>query len=156
MTRAEHALEEKARERWGQLIDLDERQARVLESLRFRDQDHHVRSGALLGFSGLIIASVLVHLSAEPGTIAYMARTSPWLLPARVGLILLLGSAALSMVSISMGRRRYSNEPWIALEEFERLINLRARTEIGAICLCAVGSLASLASLIAGLFTSAT
>lgn len=154
MAKVKDNAEERGRRRWAQLIDFDETQARVLESLRYRDHDHHVKSGAILGFSGLIIASDLVQFSADPQTIAYLALSSPWLPVARVGLLALLGSAALSIVSISMGPKRYSNDPWTALEEFSRLIDRRSWTEIVAIWLCVGGSMASLASLITRLFSN--
>ncbi len=144
----------RGRRRWAQLIDFDETQSRVLESLRYRDHDHHTKSGAILGFSGLIIASDLVQFSADPHTIAYLAPSSPWLQVARLGLLALLGSSALSIVSISMGRNRYSNDPWTALEQFSRLLNQRAWTEIAAIWLCVGGSVASLASLVSRLFSA--
>jgi hypothetical protein len=59
MAKVNDNAEERGRQRWAQLIDFDETQVRVLESLRYRDQDHHIKSGAILGFSGLIIASDL-------------------------------------------------------------------------------------------------
>jgi len=156
MATVDSTAEQRGRERWAPLFDLDDTQARVLESLRYRDQDHHIKSGAILGFAGLIIASDLVQFSADPQTIAYLAPSSPWLPVARLGLIALLCSAALSIVSIAMGRRGYSSDPWMALEEFARLIDRRSWTEIAAIWLCAGGALASLASLVANLFSRGT
>jgi hypothetical protein len=153
MAKVKDTAEERGRRRWAQLIAFDAPQARVLESLRYRDHDHHVRSGAILGFSGLIIASDLVQFSADPQTIAYLAPSSPWLPVARVGLLALLGSSALSIMSIAMGLKRYSDEPWTALEQFSRLIDRRAWTETIAIWLCVGGSMASLASLITRLFS---
>ena len=145
--------EERARARWSQVLAFDHEQTRVIESLRYRDQDHHVKSGAILGFSGLLIASDLVQLSASCGTIAYMSPTSEWLPIARIALIVLMSSAALSLVSISYGRlRRYADDPWRALNQFGDMVNLRSAIEIVAIWLCAGGALASLSSLLATLF----
>ena len=144
--------EQRGLKRWAPLIALDEPKQRIVESLRYRDQDHHSKCGALLGFSGLLIASDLVQFAASPDTIAYMRPESPWLPVAGVGLLALIASAALSIVSMSYGRWRYSDDPWESLHQFANLINVRSAIEIAAIWLCACGAVASLASLLATLF----
>ena len=142
----------RGRKRWMALIALDEPKQRIVESLRYRDQDHHNKCGALLGFSGLLIASDLVQYAASPNTIAYMSLDSPWLPVAGLGLLALIVCAALSIVSMSYGRWRYSDDPWESLHQFADVINVRSAIEIAAIWLCAGGGVASMASLLATLF----
>ncbi|MBU6371196.1 MAG: hypothetical protein KJS97_00595 [Alphaproteobacteria bacterium] len=142
----------RGRKRWAALIAMDEPTQLIVESLRYRDQDHHNKCGALLGFSGLLIASDLVQFAASPDTIAYLSPDSPWLRVAGLGFLALILCSALSIVSMSYGRWRYSDDPWEALHQFADVINVRSGIEIAAIWLCAFGGVASMASLFATLF----
>lgn len=69
----------------------------VLESFRHRDQDAAGRGGGLLGFSGLMMASDLVFLSADA------LRPKPlWADVALVALIVLAAGAWLAYLSLSV------------------------------------------------------
>lgn len=153
MSKSRLTPEERGRQRWAQIIALDSAQERIIESLRYRDQDHHIRCGAILGFAGLLIASDLVQLSAGERTIAFMDRNSGWLPVAALSMIALMASASLSLVSISWGRwSSYSAKPWEALHQLADMINLRSFIESVAIAFCVAGFLGSLSSLLATLF----
>jgi hypothetical protein len=141
-----------AKKAFANLLSFDDQHKEVIQSLRFRDQDHSIRCGALLGFAGLIIASALVQLSAGPDTLAHLSRESVWFAIVRVSLVLLIASASLSLLSISLGRTSYSDEPWTALLQFQNLIRMRGKIETAASVLCFAGTVGSLGALLATLF----
>lgn len=143
---------EAARKRFSNLIGFGVDHDKVVQSLRFRDQDHSIKCGALLGFCGLMIASTLVQFSAGENTVVYLPRVGTLFLLARVGLISLFLAAGLSLWSISIGRSRYDDDPWKALFQLSDLIELRSWIENGAIVLCAAGTSCSLITLCVTLF----
>lgn len=54
--------------RFAKVVNLNERDRSVLESLRYRDGDQSVKAGAFLGFSGLMIASAVVQFTVPERT----------------------------------------------------------------------------------------
>jgi len=69
-----------------------------LEHLRFRDADKSVKGGAMLAFSGLMMAADLVFLSAGEG--AFIPSNSPYAWGGFWALALLLGGAFFATWSI--------------------------------------------------------
>ena len=55
--------EEKYQSRFRKQIRLDQEKLRILDSIRYRDEDLAVKAGATLAFSGLIITTSIVQLS---------------------------------------------------------------------------------------------
>jgi hypothetical protein len=149
----ELTAEEVAKKKFSNLIGFTEDHEKIVQSLRFRDQDHSFKCGALLGFCGLLIASTLVQLSAGEGTAIHLSIDAGHLyLLACWGLISLFLAAGLALWSMSVGRSSYSSDPWAALLQLSDLIDLRSRIEIGALTLCAIGTACSLATLVGTLF----
>lgn len=69
-----------------------------LEQLRFRDADLSTNGGAMLGFSGLMLASNLVFLSADPSSLIAPRIEFAWL--AFVALFVLAGGSYFATGSI--------------------------------------------------------
>jgi hypothetical protein len=76
----------------------------TFEYLHKRDDDLSVKAGAVLGFAGLLIASTLVLLAAEPDTVLHVPVDEAANVIAVVGLALLFAGAALLLIAIASGR----------------------------------------------------
>jgi hypothetical protein len=74
------------------------------EFLNKRDDDLSVKSGAVLGFSGLLIAASLVLLAAEPETALHTEAASPGGLAAALSLAALFPGAVCALLAIAMSR----------------------------------------------------
>lgn len=109
----------------------------ILEALRYREENLSIKAGATLGFCGLMIASVLVQMSAPAESMIFVARESPWAFFARWGLILLLSASFMTLISITWGRPTYSEDAERAVDELRRTIAHKRliRGASGFVCL---------------------
>jgi hypothetical protein len=109
----------------------------ILEALRYREESTAIKSGAMLGFAGLMIASILVQMSAPAESLIFVSPESPWVDFARWGLILLLLSSFMTLISITWGRPRHSEDVERALGELAATIAHKRfiRATAGVICL---------------------
>lgn len=109
----------------------------ILEALRYREENMAIKSGATLGFCGLMIASVLVQMAAPPESMIFVSAESPWAFFAKWGLMLLLLSSFMTLISITWGRPRYSDDTESALKELALTISHKRllRGTAGFICL---------------------
>jgi hypothetical protein len=74
------------------------------EFLNKRDDDLSVKAGAVLGFSGLLIAASLVLLAAEPETALHVEARTPAGLVAALSLAALFPGAVLALLAIARSR----------------------------------------------------
>lgn len=126
-----------------------EREHAVLESLRYREQNLAVKAGSTLGFCGLMIASILVQLAAPTESMIFIARSSPWAIYAKCGLVLLLVSALVSLIAITWGRGRYpSNGTDGALGDLAATMDHKRLMRLVGACLCIAGSACASISLL--------
>ncbi len=95
------------------------------ELLHRRDDDLSVKSGAILGFAGLLIASTLVLLAAEPETALHASADEVTSLAAAAGLVVLFFGAAAALTAISMTRVYVGEDAPALLERLERRLKSR-------------------------------
>lgn len=109
----------------------------ILEALRYREENMAIKAGATLGFCGLMIASILVQMAAPTESMIFVSRESPWAFFAKWGLMLLLLSSFMTLISITWGRPRYSDDTELALKEMARTIAHKRfiRATAGFVCL---------------------
>ena len=113
----------------------------LIDALRYREQNLAIKAGATLGFCGLIIACILVQMSAPSESMIFVSRDSPWANFARGGLMLLLLSSFMSLVAITWGRSAHSEDIGRALGEMAAtLAHKRVMRIIGSLC-CLAGSM---------------
>jgi len=130
------------------LLGLSTEEMRALESIRFRDQDQSTKGGALLAFSGLLIATSLVQFSADESTVVFLSSESPLIFTALSGLLLLFVSSFFSLSSLVAGKN-YSSNPRSALMEFFHLVQHRRRMITISYYLCLLGTIFTLITLFA-------
>jgi len=133
------------------LTDLDEDEYTILESIRFRDEDQSQKSGAILAFSGLMIATSTVQLSSSPESILYISSEEFMMLINKIGLIFLFISSFISLRGMTLSSV-YSNKKEEALPQFAKHISHRAKLVKFAIIVTAAGSIMILASFFYTLF----
>lgn len=112
----------------------------VLEAARYREQNLAIKGSATLGFCGLMIASILVQMSAPPESMIFVSVDSPWSFFARWGLILLLVSAFLSLVAITGGRAKFSTDSESAIGEMIKSVYEKRTMRVLGSVLCIAGS----------------
>lgn len=106
-------------ERFRKLVDLDDTTLRILDSIRYKDEDLSVKSGALLAFSGLMIATAIVQLSTSQGSIVYIPRDYTLLMSLNaLGLVSLFFSSIVSLLGL-LATGKYSDELEVALIQFD-------------------------------------
>ncbi|WP_125564303.1 hypothetical protein [Pseudoalteromonas rubra] len=100
-------------ERFKKLVELDETSIRILDGIRYRDEDLSVKSGAILAFSGLMIATSIVQLSTSEGSLVYIPKDFTFLtITNSLGLIFLFVSSLISLFGlISSGKNRLNRHP---------------------------------------------
>lgn len=122
--------------------DLPDSKARaVLDALRYREQNLAIKAGSTLAFCGLLIASILVQMAAPAESMIFVSRTSPWAFFAAWGLIFLLLSSFMSLVAITWGRGKHSDEVERALGELAATMAHKRLMRVIAAVLCLMGSM---------------
>jgi hypothetical protein len=109
----------------------------TLEALRYREENLAIKAGATLGFCGLMIASILVQMAAPSESMIFVSRESPWSFFAIWGLMLLLLASFMTLVAITWGRPKYSDDTERALGELTATIAHKRliRGAAGFVCL---------------------
>lgn len=133
------------KQRFAKLINLNEQNQLILDSIRFRDNDQSVKIGAVLAFSGLMIASSIVQLTAPSDSLLFVPKESIFLLFNQIGLIFLFASSFLALVGLTV-TKKYSKDIDTALIEFDTLVNLRSRMSLWAMYLSIFGAFTVLIS----------
>jgi len=133
------------------LTTLNEKEKAILESTRFRDEDQSQKSGAILAFSGLMIATSTVQLSSSPDSILHIHAEDFMMLVNKIGLIVLFISSFISLRGMTLSSV-YANNKEEALQQFSRHISRRANMVKYAIFVAAIGSILILASFFYALF----
>lgn len=88
-------------DRFKKVTELIDTEYRILESIRFRDNDQSVKSGAVLAFSGLMIATSIVQLSTSPDAVVHVGSDQPVLLVLNIfGLVLLFVSSIITILAL--------------------------------------------------------
>jgi hypothetical protein len=140
--------DEELRARYGYLIAYDDAQLQILDNFRHRDQAIAFKSGAVLGFSGLMIASSLVQMSAGVDSVLHIDGAEPWFPLFSVGLVLLFGSAIFALSAIISGTTRNDASSIASLERYERLVTFRRNLMVGSVLLSLLGTISTLAGLV--------
>jgi len=132
-------------------FDLNDDEQLILQSLRFQDGDLSVKSGAILAFCGLIIATSILQLSASSDSYVFILKDSfSWYLNG-IGLILLFVSSSVCLRALTI-TQGYSESGKEALVQFHLLCVLRRKFVFYSVILTMIGSLLVLTPL----FLSAT
>ncbi|OYT17483.1 MAG: hypothetical protein B7C24_02360 [Bacteroidetes bacterium 4572_77] len=130
---------------------MNEEEKTILESLRFRDEDQSQKSGAILAFSGLMIATSTVQLSSSPESILYIHSHGLMLLINKIGIVVLFISSFISLIGMTLSSK-YPNNKEEALRIFSKHVSRRANLVQYAIILSAIGSVSILVSFLYALF----
>lgn len=133
------------------LTALDDKEQAILESIRFRDEDQSQKSGAILAFSGLMIATSTVQLSSGSDSILFIESDSFMMLINKIGLIVLFISSFISLRGMTLSSK-YSNNKKEALPQFAKHISKRADIVKYAIIVAGIGSVMILVSFFYALF----
>ena len=133
------------------LLNHDHKDKSILDSLRFRDEDQSQKSGAILAFSGLMIATSTVQLSSSPDSILYIHSEGIMMLLNKIGLMVLFISSFISLRGMTVSSV-YSKEKEVALYQFSLHVSRRAKLVKYAIIVAALGSSLILASFFYSLF----
>lgn len=112
---------------------------RVLDSVRYQDQDQSIKAGAVLAFSGLIIATAIVQLSSGKPSLISVGTGSGELLYYFFSLMALFGASLLSLVSL-ISTRKYSSSASEALAQFYYLIQFQKKLIFFSAILSIIGS----------------
>lgn len=127
-------------------------QIRILESLRSTDQDQAIKAAGILAFSGLMIACLLVQLSAGSDSLISIEAADPTYIITRLSLVCLFLTAILALTAITYGRIRYDGEPEKALNQYADVLARKRALVITAGGICVVGTIGSLLALFVSLF----
>lgn len=126
---------------------LNDKEKLILESLRFQDGDISVKSGSVLAFCGLIIATSIVQFTASSDSYIFILKDSfSWYING-VGLMLLFLSAGVCLRALTVSPG-YSKDGKEALVQFYTLCILRKKLVSFSVKLTAFGSLCVLISLL--------
>lgn len=112
------------------------------EFLNRRDDDLSVKSGAVLGFAGLLIAATLVLLAAEPQTALHADADSPGSLATAGGLAALFVGAVLALLAVSMTRGYDAGHAEALLARLDRRVKARQSMWRWSCALIFLGSVA--------------
>lgn len=135
-------------ERFKKLVELDAISIRILDGIRYKDEDLSVKSGAILAFSGLMIATSIVQLSTSKGSLVYIPKDFTFLTSINsLGLIFLFVSSLISLFGlISSGK--YSNDVKEALIQFDDYVITKTKKIKIATIFCLFGTSLVLISLL--------
>ena len=137
--------------KYDMLTTLNEKEKAILESIRFRDEDQSQKSGAILAFSGLMIATSTVQLSSSPDSILYIHSGNFMMLLNKIGLMVLFLSSFISLRGMTLSST-YSDKKEEALPQFAKHISRRANLVKYSIFVAAIGSILILVSFFSALF----
>jgi len=138
-------------DKFNMLTTMNEKEKDILESIRFRDEDQSQKSGAILAFSGWMIATSTVQLTSSPDSILYIQSEGIMMLVNKIGLIVLFISSFISLRGMTLSST-YSDKKEEALPQFARHISRRATLVKSAIFIAAMGSILILVSFFYALF----
>lgn len=141
-------------ESYQRITRLNADEYRLLESIRFRDNDASIKAGSILAFAGLIIATAMVELSVSAGSVLYILPGSLLFILNFAGLLVLFAAAIVALLSLlKSGKYAGSSEADILC--FEHLVRQRAAFVYVASFLSLAGTLLVLTGLflsLSGLF----
>lgn len=136
------------RARFKRLEACSEVQIRFLESLRSSDQDQAIKAGGILAFSGLMIACLLVQLSAGTDSALSISPNDLTFTVVWVSLGAQFLAAIVTLVAITCGRwKNYDSVPQEALNQYADVVGFKRLLAIIAGGICALGTVGGLASL---------
>jgi hypothetical protein len=118
------------------------------DHVRFRDSDLSIKGGALLGFSGLMLAADLVFLSADPQSFIGRSSSDTWGYVGFAGLFLLMAGALCAVLSIMISRHGSYRTVWSSFGLMKLYHDRRRRWLNASAWLTAAGSLVYLASML--------
>jgi len=134
--------------RFKKQLELDEKRLYILDSIRYRDGDLSVKSGAILAFSGLIIATAIVQLSTSPESVININKNEVFLILLNaIGLLLLFASSITNLCAlISTGK--YSDNAEDALLEFDDYVKIKSSRVKSSVKFAITGTVLVLLSLV--------
>ena len=121
------------------IANLSNKKQRVLESIRFEDEDQSIKIGSVLAFTGLMITTSMVQLSASKESVLYLQSGTTMLKVSLIGILILFISAIISLYGLIVSRN-YSESSDVALAEFDNLVNYRYKLSKIASVFTGIGS----------------
>lgn len=118
----------------------------ILESIRFRDEDLSQKLGAVLAFSGLMIATSTFQLSTSVDSLLYISPDSLLIYLSVFGLLVLFISSILSLVGMSISGKYDGKTKEEALQEFSGVIGKRTKMFKFSVVFSALGAFLTLFS----------
>lgn len=138
--------------RFEKVTELNDAEYRILESIRFRDDDQSVKAGAVLAFSGLIIATSIVQLSTSADSVVHVSKDDVDLLLLNITGLLLLFLSAIVTIFALISSGQYSIDKSKALIEFDEYVVRKSKKVKIAAALTSLGALCVLLALMTQLF----
>jgi hypothetical protein len=147
MTRGAFLTEADLPERLRPYLTLTEAQVRMVESIRYRDQDHSVKSSGILALCGLIIAANFVQISAPRDAFAFVEKGLPRDLTL-ASILLLALACGLTLCSFGLSLDwPGEKDVWRIIVNYDRLMGDRNRIEIAATACLGLAGACTLATL---------
>jgi hypothetical protein len=116
------------------------------DHVRFRDSDLSIKGGALLGFSGLMLAADLVFLSADPDS--FIGMDEQWGYAGFAGLFILMAGAFCAVLSIMISRKGTYQTAWSSFGLMKLYHDRRRRWLNGSVWLIGTGTLIYIAAMV--------
>ena len=134
--------------RFKKQLNLSDKQCRILDSIRFQDEDKSAKLGSILAFSGLIIATSIVQLSTSENSIVHVDSNNLCLIVLNVvGLLLLFSASFICMIAL-ISSKKYSKDTEEALVQFDDYVGAKKLRVKFATVLAISGTITILSSLI--------
>ena len=133
---------------WLRIVALAKNEDIVVEQdhVRFRDSDLSIKGGALLGFSGLMLAADLVFLSADPDSFIGVNRAFGYV--GFAGLLLLMAGVFCAVLSIMISRKGTYQTAWSSFGLMKIFHDRRRRWLNASAWLIALGTLVYIVSML--------
>lgn len=148
--------EEKYQSRFRKQIRLDQEKLRILDSIRYRDEDLAVKAGATLAFSGLIITTSIVQLSTSSDSVIHISKGETLLIISNfIGLFLLFISSLINLLAL-ISTRKYPDSAIDALLKFDDYVAQKSSQIKYAVIFSITGTVLVLGSLSFVLLTCLT
>ncbi len=123
------------------LKSLNDKEQRILESIRYDDSDLSTKASGILTFSGLISAITIVQLTASKDSIISVSDNFPCLITCiAFGLFFLIASAIINLVALTISGK-YSGDKEDDLKKFSRFTDLKAKFVYCALWSATLGTL---------------
>lgn len=135
-------------------LSLNEDHKNILESLRFQDEDKSTKLGYLLAFTGLMIATSFVQLTASNDSIISISKENTLALYSSITGLILLFIGAFICIRYLILTLKYSNNVIEAILEFQRYVELRNKWLRNSASLIIIGSSISFIVLLSVIITN--